>query len=254
MNKKIIIVAIFFAIVVVLAYRFGSVMCEAQRSPVTIIKNDHIYFDNSDEHVALIGCTPRMPSFCLEPDDTKAILNRLANLRIVDYIDEDDLRDSFFKTLIVCKERKIDCLVIAYLPIYFIEAKSILKTHFTVACRAYLKAIAPQIIAIIGDQAKKAGYLGKIILSLPSDQLLDHIPASDISFEERTCYLIKQFPRLHGLEHVVDITIINNKSEKNDEENKEIINLFRYEYLYEARLQFIATTFGKRRFHSYFAC
>ncbi len=215
-------------------------------STVRVYTGDQFDIPADCKHIALLGCTPNPTNYIREQLNNGDLL---AHIKLDDFLDIPYLQDSFARTLLLCKEDAIDHLIIAYLPIYYLELRQLLGSHFLEGCRKFLVCIIPQIQVLIAQAIKQVDYTGKVTLIIPTDCQLKHVPYEISGLDERIRYLIKQFPRLQNLSrsNVHSITIINNKESAEDDK---IIDYFQYEYLYEKRIAFLKRNTGKERFHA----
>jgi hypothetical protein len=198
-------------------------------------------------HIALLGCTPHPTAYLRKQG---AHLSLLENIRLEDFLDIPYLQDSFHTTFIRCKEQAVDQLIIAYLPIYYMEMRTLLGVEFITGCHLFFKQLAPSIMQLIKMNAEAVGYDGTVTLIFPTDEQLNRVPSALDETEDRYRYLVKQFPRLHNLERssVNTISIINNQASVEDDE---LIRYFKYEYLFEKRVAYKKMNIGKERFHKY---
>ena len=204
---------------------------------------DSFYIPQKCTNIALLGCTPHPMAYLRKHDDAD-----LKNLTLNDFLDRDYLIDSFIKTFLICNERHIDHLIIAYLPIHFVEIRQLLGNQFISQCPIFLNNIAQEVKQIIEKVKKDVGFENEVTLIIPPMHQLARIPNKIDSFEERVRYLIKQFPLLKNISQssLTTITVINNKS--SDEDDK-LIDYLKYEYLFEKSLVFEKCAIGKERFH-----
>lgn len=223
-----------------------SLLYKPHTSSVTCYTGNHIYLKRDDKHVAFLGCTPHPTKYLKGlPNDHKAILNEITLSNIIDI---DDLLDSFCKTLFICKNNNVDHLIIAYLPIYFMELKQLLGKNFIQGIQEFFKNIVPSIILVISQAKSHSRYTGNITLILPPVDQLKLIPLHFKYPATRTAYLAKQFPRIKNIDAypIETITIINNE---NDAESQELINYFSYTYLLKKPITYQVHAIGKKRFH-----
>lgn len=196
------------------------------------------------KRVALLGCTPH-PTAYLSQSNHK----EMAHLELKDFLDLAYLKDSFIQVLKICEDQKIDHLLIAYLPAYFVKMRQQLKEQFVKECQIFLHTVAPQIATFIRKLKKELALTVSVTIVVPPRESLEKVPANLSSFEERIRYLIKQFPRLDGIGHLESILIINNKSSSTEDSG--IINYFKYEYLFEPPVRYLTSETTKKRFHQY---
>ena len=194
--------------------------------------------------LALLGCTPHPTAYLSQ----KPLPKRLSELTLEDILDMSYLEDSFSQVLKICKDEKVDHLLIAYLPIYFVKMKQLLKDAFIKEAQGFLKAVAPQIASVISNLKHKLGITLPVTLVLPTQEALERIPTSFVSSEERVQYSIKQFPQIEGRDKLKEIIIINNKGSS---QNEGIIRYLRYEYLYDPPVSYLVRDTQKERFHRY---
>ncbi len=216
------------------------------RTPeVALITGSTFTVSQGVKRVALLGCTPH-PTVYLSQEYPK----ELANLRLEDFLDLAYLKDSFSQVLKICKDHQVDHLLIAYLPIYFVKMRQLLKERFVKECHAFLQTIAPQIAKFVRELKKELGITVPVTIMVPPQEALEKIPHTIASFEERIRYLIKQFPHLDGIGRLESILIINNKSSSSQEDDG-IINYLQYEYLFEPPVRYTTCETTKKRFHLY---
>lgn len=196
------------------------------------------------KRLALLGCTPHPTEYLSHKKDPKT----MANLTLKDFLDRDDLKDSFTQVLKICEDNKVDHLLIAYLPIYFVSMRKLLQERFVDECEIFLHTIAPQIADVIKTLKKELGISVPVTLVIPSREALEKTPRAIGSSEDRVRYSIKQFPHLDGIDHLEDILIINNKGSS---QNDGIIRYLRYEYLLEPPVSYTTRETSKKRFHAY---
>ncbi len=223
-----------------------SLLNKSHTLSVTCYTGNHIYLKRDDKHVAFLGCTPHPTKYLKElPNHHIAILNEITLSKIIDI---DDLFDSFCKTLFICKNNNVDHLIIAYLPIYFMELKQLLGKNFIQGIQQFFKNIVPSIIMLISQAKIHSRYTGNITLILPPVDQLTLIPEHFNHPATRTAYLAKQFPRIKNIDAcpIETITIINNE---NDAESRELINYFSYTYLLKKPITYQIHAIGKKRFH-----
>ena len=195
------------------------------------------------KRLALLGCTPH-PTVYLSQKNPKA----LNTLELKDILDLDDLKDSFTQVLRICENNQIDHLLIAYLPIYFVKMRQLLKERFVPEAEAFLKAIAPQIATFIQELKKELDIQLPVSLLIPPKAALEKVPIELVSPEERVRYSIKQFPKLIGIDRLDSLVIINNKGSS---QNDGILRYLRYEYLFEPPISYEVYGTQKERFHKY---
>ncbi len=212
---------------------------------VHVYEGDSFRIPKTTKQCALLGCTPNPSQFLKKHNNNAQLLH---NLKIDNFLDRDYLIDSFDRTLLICKEQAIDTLIIAYLPIYFIELRQLLGNNFIHECTLFLRNFAKEIVPLITQRAATVGYPGHIMLIIPPDYQLAKIPISPISVDERIAYLIKQFPRITNIAQssLDTITIINNAANKEDDM---LITYLKYEYLFEKPINYKTCSIGKERFH-----
>jgi hypothetical protein len=177
-------------------------------------------------------------------------LNYLKDLKLGDFVDARDLRDSFRQVLLSCKKNNVDHLLIAYLPIYFVELRKLLKNDFTTGCTLFLKSLGPQIQKLLTEVAHELQSTLPVTLIMPPAHALARVPIVTLSSEDRVRYLIKQFPLLDGIDYsnLETLTIINNQG---SEQNTGLIDYLRYEYLYNKPLTYRIVETDKKHFHKY---
>lgn len=198
------------------------------------------------KHLALLGCTPHPTRYLEEHGNDAALLH---SLRIQDFLDLDYVTDSFIRTFELCKEKEIDHLLIAYLPIYYVRMRPILGDQFVHYCRVYFTKVVPALLQVIEQAQQQTNYYGKTTLITPTDKALSQIPKSIDDRNDRTRYLIKQFPKLHNIScsPLETITIINNA---HSQEDNMLIAYLKYEYLFEKPIAYHKATLNKERFHA----
>ncbi len=176
----------------------------------------------------------------------------MAYLTLEDLIDINDLEDSFKQVLHLCIKNKVDHLLIAYLPIYFVKMKMLTGKKFIEQSHEFMTIIAPQVARFIENIAQKEQITIPITIVVPPKEALEKVPSSIISKEDRVRYLIKQFPKL-TLTDTQTILIINNKgsSNKGSSQNDGIIRYLKYEYLFDKPLTYEVCETDKKRFHKY---
>ncbi len=193
--------------------------------------------------LGLLGCTPH-PANYLKAGGTKL------DLKLSDFIDIEDLKDSFTQALKLCEQHHIDHLLIAYLPIYFVETRSILKERFVPECQRFFQSIGPQIKGLIASLKKELNIAIPVTLIIPSAHVLERVPTRVLDDDDRIRYSIKQFPILKGINEssLNTIIIINNQD---SDQNEQIISYLKYEYLFEKKLWYLSVETKKKRFHKY---
>ncbi len=212
-------------------------------SEATVLTGSTFTVPTGCKRVALLGCTPH-PMVYLSQKNPK----QMANLMLKDVLDLDDLKDSFSQVLRICEDTKMDHLLIAYLPIYFVKMRQLLKELFVSECHIFLQTIAPQIAKFVRDLKNELGITVPVTLVIPPREALEKVPDQIVSPEQRVQYSIKQFPRLSGIDRLEEILIINNKSTS---QNEGIIRYLQYEYLLEPPVRYTTIETSKERFHTY---
>ncbi|HEX2977760.1 MAG TPA: hypothetical protein VHO47_01430 [Candidatus Babeliales bacterium] len=193
--------------------------------------------------LGIIGCTPHPTQYL--KDNPHASFDQIS---LQEFLDVAYMEDSFYKTFEQCKQQNIDHLLIAYLPIYFVEMKRLKDAHFIKTCRSFFSSIKEEVKELIKKTAKKSNYLGEITLILPAEEQLLKIPAFLENADERIAYLVKQLPSLKNLSSsdLKTVVIINNVE---CTESEKIIELLKYEYLFERKIEYLSCAIGKERFH-----
>ena len=184
-------------------------------SKINIYTGDYFNVPENCKHIALIGCTPHPTNYLKNKDNKFELLH---NIKLNDFLDIEYLNDSFQRTFKICSDNKVDHLVIAYLPIYYIGLRQVFGNQFVRSCRVFLYRIIKEIESIIQNTSKSAGFAGNITLILPTDSELAKVPQNIADINERIKYLVKQFPRIENFNQLQTMTIINNK--KSDEDDK----------------------------------
>ena len=212
---------------------------------VLVFFGDMVVIPKGTTHIGLLGCTPHPTTYL---KTTQGSVNQLAYITGEDFLDMEYVLDSFVRTFTECNEQGIDLLVIAYLPIYYVGMRGILGNRFVEGCRTFLMAIAADMQHLIERAVAQTNYQGLVMLVLPPDYQLERVPAAIADQEDRCRYLVKQFPYLSGLSNslVTHITIINNCPSPEDDA---LIRYFRYEYLFQAPVEFGKAYINKERFH-----
>lgn len=207
---------------------------------------NHFFVPHECKHLALLGCTPHPTHYLANHGNDKELIR---NLHIADFLDIAYVTDSYVRTFELCKEREIDHLLIAYLPIYFVRMKSMLGDQFVQYSRLYFKRIIPEITELIKKAQEQTDYQGKTTLIMPTDREMAQVPALVAQKDDRTRYLIKQFPKLQNISNsqLSTITIINNA---NSQEDDMLIAYLKYEYLFEKPLAYHTASLDKERFHA----
>lgn len=242
---------VFYGLLVVTAIVFLFVLVRKhayQQHQVQVYSGDSFVVDPHCKHIALLGCTPH-PTTYLKEDKNRQI--SLENIKIADFLEVDYLLDSFSRTILLCSQEHIDHLVIAYLPVHFIEMRELLGDQFISQCRMFLNRIGAEIKPIIEQTVEALGFKGNISLILPTDYSIERVPEKIGSLDERVRYLIKELPTLKDIANssLAIISIINNKP---SEEDDKLIDYLKYEYLYEIdHIEFRKYAIGKERFHQY---
>ena len=225
-------------------YFFGGIrLSDTSLTGVTVSQGAVFSVPKGVNRLALLGCTPH-PTNYLEKVATP---RKMADLTLADLIDLHDLEDSFRQILHLCVTHKVDHLLIAYLPIYFVKMRQLTGPQFLEASNTFLTTIAPQVKAFIETIARKEGITVPITLVVPPRTVLEKVPCTIGSGESRVRYLIKQFPHL-VLNDTKPILIINNKG---SDQNEGIIRYLQYEYLFDNPLTYEVCETDKKRFHKY---
>jgi hypothetical protein len=214
------------------------------RPLITIYQGSRFKIPSGTKNLALLGCTPHPTAYVQK----HGCATCLRELRLEYFLDIEYLKDSLKQVFHLCKENKVDHLLIAYLPIYFVALRTCLKETFLEGCTLFFKAIMPQINELIQTLAQECSFSIPITLLLPSQTELLRTPCGTISDEERIRYSIKQFPRLENFSYLDTITIINNK---NSGQNTAFIGYLEYEYLYEKKIGYQVVETNKEKFHRY---
>ena len=237
------LVALCFGIVACIFFFRGIVHNAPQ--DIALYKGCSFKVPATCKHLALLGCTPHPTHYIKQGGKVD-----LCYLKLADFLDVTQLRDSFSQVPILCKNNKIDHLLIAYLPIYFVELQALLKNNFVSSCNIFLAVTASQVVSLLRELKNKLYPELSISLVLPNDEALRQVPSQKVSVEDRIRYSIKQFPRLRNIkESVLEvITIINNKNSGQDDG---IINYMKYEYLFEKTLLYKILETSKTKFHTY---
>lgn len=237
----------FLIIIIIFPLSFYLIKtCGQSKSNIIVLTSNFLQIPKETNHIGLLGCTPH-PSNIITQNST---VSEIKKIKLEDFVDVNDLTDSFSQVIKLCIDNSIDTLIIAYLPVYFVDFKQKVKDNFIIFSVLFLEKIAPQIHQLLKSISNELHYNGKIFLVLPSTHKLYHVPESRISFDERVRYLIKQFPKLFAIEKskLEKISIINNKD---TEQNEGLINYLKYEYLFEKPIQYTTLSTNKKRFHKY---
>lgn len=213
---------------------------------VNIYTSEIFYIPKNVKHLALLGCTPQPGKFVQQKCNVEA----LKNIKLNEFLDIEYLRDSFTTVLTLCKNNNIDHLLIAYLPVYFVDLKQILGSQFIEGSIDFFNAIKPQIQNLLQDIQNDMHCAVPITIIIPTIAKLKQIPNRRIDNAERIQFLIKQFPKIGNLNssHIEMITIINNKG---SDQNEDIINYLSYEYLLDKKLNYGVLETNKEKFHKY---
>ena len=243
MNKKHIVGA---CIALMFVISISPLFLKKQYTSLSIYTGDHFFIPDECKHLALIGCTPHPTQYLVDHGNNKELIR---NLHIDDFLDIEYVTDSFVRTFEICKEQRVDHLIIAYLPIYFVRMRPILGNTFVSDCRMFLNNIVPEISKLIARALQQTEYQGKATLIVPPDSQLARVPQSIDNKDDRIRYLIKQFPRLKNItgSAIDTITIINNEQSSEDEM---LIAYLKYEYLYDKPIKYCTCSTGKKRFHA----
>ncbi len=220
-------------------------MSSPMTQDVTVMSGTTFTIPPTCRRIALLGCTPHPTTYL-----TNGGIKPLQSLTLSDFLAVDDLMDSFTQVLTICESKKIDHLLIAYLPIYFVTMKQLLKEHFVPECYQFLANIAPQVADLLRRLKKDLKSTVSVTIVIPSYEELHKIPDTIVSQEERVRYSVKQFPRLAGIEQIEDILIINNKGSS---QNMGIINYLHYDYLFAGPIRYHVSETTTTRFHHYLA-
>ncbi len=207
---------------------------------------DYFFIPDNCKHIALLGCTPNPADYFKEHFNCTGILQTIA---LHDFLDMKYVKDSFDRTFLRCIEQGVEHLVIAYLPIYYVQMRPLLGDSFVQDLSIFLAHIIMEITPIIKQSADYVQYNGGITLIIPPQYQLSRVPDALVSGDERIRYLVKQFPKLKNISHssLETITIINNQGSAEDEM---LVNYFKYEYVYEKSMTFRQCDTGKERFHA----
>ncbi|MFA6066334.1 MAG: hypothetical protein WC707_04115 [Candidatus Babeliaceae bacterium] len=212
---------------------------------VLVYTGDQVILTHHAQHVALLGCTPH-PTAYLKRNNNNGEL--LRTLKLEDFLDIEYLKNSFERTFSCCKEQKIDHLIIAYLPVYYVDMRELLGKDFVQYCRVFLNRMAQEMPDIIEKTARASAFTGTTTLVIPPDYQLERVPHYLNGMPERIKYLIKQFPRITNKAKLETITVINNTQSQEDDM---LIDYLQYEYLYEKPITYKKCVTGKDRFHKY---
>jgi hypothetical protein len=223
-------------------------------SVVTIYQGSTYTLPHNCPNLGLLGCTPHPSAYLkkLAAENSASVSKLdLSKLMLTDFINLDDLKDSFTETLLLAKTHKIDHILIAYLPVYFIATKRLIKQDAAKRIQSFLISCGNQIGELVKKLQEELSIFIPITIVLPTKQALNKIPSDFVSDDEYVRCLIKQFPRLAGFENsnLKTITIINTSDDAG--QNAPIINLLKYEYLFERPLEYREISTRKKRFHSY---
>lgn len=221
---------------------------QAQVSTITCKTSNAFTVSHHTKRLGLLGCTPHPTQYIkthgYSPKKMRAI-------KLDEFLDIDYLRDSFDQVLLLCKQHTIDHLVIAYLPVYFVDMHQLVHHNFVSGVQSFFKSIAPQMKNLIKEEADKLNCTTNITIVMPSLSALQKAPSTHISIDDRIRYLIKQFPQLKHLScsELDTIVIINNQGE--DDQNDNIIRYLKYEYLFEKPITYETISTNKSKFHKY---
>lgn len=222
---------------------YRGILMDASQG-VSVITGTTFVVPHGCKRLALLGSTPH-PTVYLSQKKPK----NMVHLLLTDLFDLDYLKDSFSQVLKICADNNVDHLLIAYLPIYFMKMRQLLKERFAKECYVFLQTIAPQVADFIRDLKKELGITVPVTIVVPPRKALERIPHKIDSSDEYARYLIKQFPHLEGIDRLKSILIINNKSSSKQDEG--IINYLRYEYLFEPPVLYTTSETTKKSFHMY---
>ncbi len=127
---------------------------------VAIYTSESFCVPHQCKSLALLGCTPHPTVYLSQHKNPKP----MKDLTLEDILDLAYLKDSFTQVLSICANTKIDHLLIAYLPIYFVKMRQLLKEAFVDECKMFLDTIGPQIATFIRDLKKELGIPGLVLL------------------------------------------------------------------------------------------
>lgn len=220
---------------------------------VLLPTNNFVDIPPTTSRLGLLGCTPHPTVYLKNFANATQRMLAIEKIDISDFLDIDYLKDSFTKTFLICKDQQIDHLVMAYLPIYFVDMQILLENDFLKASQIFLAGMKSQITPLIDSAAKTAGFTGSFQLVLPTAEQIQETPKYISSQDQRTAFLVRHFPYFDNLKNsqVKTLVIINNSppSEIDNNEDNDLITLFRFIYLTQKELTFEQYGTGKTRFH-----
>lgn len=234
-----------FCIIAVVSALSGQTIAH---SAVTHKTSNSFKVPHSTKRLGLLGCTPHPAQYIKTHGYNR---KKMRTIQLADFLDVDYLRDSFDQVLLLCKQHNIDHLLIAYLPVYFIDMHELVHHQFVTASSRFLRTIVPQMEQLIKEEVHKLDCNSSITIVVPPRSSLKRVPQHRIPLDERIRYLIKQFPHLNGISSsdLDTLVIINNQGE--DDQNENIIRYLKYEYLFEKPLKYETININKPKFHQY---
>jgi len=212
--------------------------------PVSLIYATDFNIKNNIRNLAIMGCTPHPTNFLQKNQNIS-----LKNINLKEFLDIQDLENSFEDLINCCRDNEVDHLLIPYLPVHYIKLKEILDNNFIKEITYFLDSSSAEIKEIITKVKNKLNYDKNITIILPTKKSLKQIPNYELSYEDRIAYLIKQLPKLKGINNLDNIIIINNKGSR---QNEELINYLKYEYLFEKPIRYRIATLNKEKFYKYY--
>lgn len=221
---------------------------QAMSSTITYRTSNSFTIPYTTKRLGLVGWTPHPAHYIKTHGYSR---KKMRNLKLDEFLDVEYLRDSFDQVLLLCKQYNIDHLLIAYLPVYFIDMHELTHNKFVSGARLFFKSVVPQIQQLIQEEAQKLKCTTNITIIVPPHAALKKVPSSRIPIDDRIRYLIKQFPQLKNFSNSELETIVIMNSQGEDDQNDNIIRYLKYEYLFEKPVKYETINTNKPKFHKY---
>ena len=189
------------------------------------------------QNTGILGSTPH-PTYALFGYHDTVIIPELAHI-----IDKEYYYNSWKEILDVCNKNSINQLIVAYLPVYFVELQKIWTTQTGKYAEIFFEKSKEYIINTAYRASQDVQFQGTIVIVIPVQSQFDHLSVEQL--KDRTYSLFTDFPQL-SISVNYTITIFNTYNTHN--ESKYLYELFKNTYPQATwKLQFLQ----RSQFHQY---
>lgn len=191
----------------------------------------------TEHNTGILGSTPH-PTCMVSAHPHTATIPELAHI-----IDKEYYYNSWKEVLELCNKNSITQLIVAYLPVYFVELQKIWTMQTAQHAAIFFEKSKEYIINSIYRASQDVQFRGTIVIVIPVRSQFDLLNSQDV--ENRTYSLFTHFPKLN-IPVNSTITIFNTCNAHN--ESKYLYELFKNTYPQAIwKLQFLQ----RSQFHKY---